>query len=207
MAWDGVSVDAERLIALKPTDVIFQRTVSGGPEAEVDALSQGRSWKNHAWRLDRLSDVRAMIEGVGTLLGDNGAKLAAALIERFDRALQPDPYVTALGPVLLLFGTDPPMAFGPGSYVDDIWRALGGRNVVTAGAYPELTVEEMVRLDPAWVIVVGSNTMRNVAMRLPVPAIERGAVIHAADPGLLEPGAAVIPAVEELRRAVAEVSP
>jgi len=204
VAWDGVSVDAERMIALRPTLIVFQDTMSGGPRDEVARLSQAHRWRVGSWRLDRLSEVRDMIHALAQSLGASSVQTAVDLLQRFDEACTPDANAIAVGPTLLLFATDPPMAFGPGSYVDDIWRALGGRNAVTTGAYPELTVEEMVRIDPAWVVVVGPDRLLDAARRLPVAALREGRVSQAADPGLLEPGAAVIPAIEAMRRDLAE---
>lgn len=192
------------MIALKPTLIVYQQTESGGPRDEIARLARDRSWHLASWRLDRLADVRDMIHGVGALLGSRGERSAQDLLHRFDRACAPDANAAALGPVILLFATDPPMAFGPGSYVDDLWHALGGSNAIDAGAYPELTVEQMARIDPGWVIVIGSDQLLHAAQRLPVAALREGRIVHAADPGLLEPGAAVIPAIESLRRALAE---
>ncbi|MBX3354994.1 MAG: ABC transporter substrate-binding protein [Phycisphaeraceae bacterium] len=204
VTWDGASVDAERLVALAPSHILLQRTVAVGPQEEIRRLAAGRPWKVHDWRLDRLDEVRMMIEGVASELGLADSDRAMALLERFDRACVRDEAIAAMGPALLLFGADPPMAFGPGSYVDDLWLSLGGENVVTRGAYPELSVEETRRLDPRWVVVIGSEALAARVATLPIRALREGRVLVVSDPGLLEPGAGVIDAVESLRHEVSQ---
>lgn len=201
VAWDGISVDAERLVALRPTIILVQSTVSGGPREDVESIASGRGWTVQSWRLDRLEDVRAMIAGVGDALGGPAKSSAESMLARFDAACSRSSSVQSLGRVILLFGSDPPMAFGPGSYVDDLWRSLGGTNAIEQGAYPELTVEQVARLDPDWVVVVGSSRLADAVAHWPLAAARSGRILLASDPGLLEPGAAAIAAVEALRSA------
>jgi len=204
VVWDGASVDGERLMALRPTHCFHQATLSSQPGDELAALGARRDWVTVAWRLDRLADVRAMIEGIGREVSGEVQAHASRMLERLDAACEPDEGVRALGPTVILFGVEPPTAFGPGSYVDDLWSAIGGRNAVTHAPYPEMTVEELMRLDPSWIVLVGGDPSIEALRRLPVRAVREGRVIHARHPGLLEPGAGVIDAVLDLKRRVRE---
>jgi len=199
VAGDGTSIDAERMLALRPTLILYQQTVSGGPHDDLARLASGRDWTVRSWRLDRLDDVRAMIEGLAETLGDAAVERSKDLLERFDRACAPSAAAQRMGPTVLLFAVDPPTAFGPGSYIDDVWRAIGGTNAIKAGAYPELSVEELVRIDPAWIVLIGSDVQASALARMPVRAIVEGRVVQAPDPGLLEPGGRAIIAIESLR--------
>lgn len=202
VVWDGTGVDVERLMALRPTHCLHQITHAGHPGPEIAPAAERAGARLLGWRLERLDDVRIMILGIGTAVGGQTHERAAALAAALDATCAPDPSVESLGPVVLMFSIDPPMAFGPGSYVDDVWRALGGENAIVQGAYPELTVEELVRIDPGWIVVVGGEQSLAAVRRLPLGAVRQDRVIHASHPGLLEPGAGVIPAIEALKAAV-----
>lgn len=202
--WDGSQIDAERLVSVVPTHILMQSTRRGAPADDIRAFGERPEWRVERWRLDRLSDVQEMITGLGQSLGGSVPERAAELLRELDGAASTDPAVSSLGPALLLFSADPPTAFGPGSYVDDIWKSIGGANALDAAAYPELSVEEISRLDPEWIVVVGSDRLMNAVRSWPVGAVNKGRLIQASDRGMLEPGGGVVSAIRSLRSAVAE---
>ena len=94
--------------------------------------------------------------------------------------------VHTTGPVLFLFAVDPPMAFGTGTYVDDLWTAMGGTNAMRRPGDPAITAEDVVRLAPAAIISIG---------RSEIPAWmadASGALIAIDAPDLLEPSARML---------------
>ena len=56
---------------------------------------------------------------------------------------------------LLLAATDPVLAYGKGSYLDGILSRWGVTNTTAATGWPELTLEDVQRLNPGAIVVVG----------------------------------------------------
>lgn len=95
--------------------------------------------------------------------------------------------------VLLLIGLDPVMAAGPGTFMDELLQAAGGRNVLddTRRLWPQLSMEEVVTRAPDVLIIAGASAARTdagpaAALRgrpgwREVPALRNGRV-HALDP-------------------------
>ena len=144
----------EAIAALHPT-LILRQSSTEDPALETVAASSGATV--HTWHFDRVEDVRAGLDPLAKLLaagGIPGAEAAAhELVARHQRAIAVP--VRSTSPVLFLFSVDPPMAFGAGTYVDDLWRAMGGTNAISKAGYPVLTAEDVIRLAPAAVVVIG----------------------------------------------------
>jgi hypothetical protein len=125
----------EAIAALRPTLVLRQSSVAD-PALETVAASSGATV--HTWHFDRVEDVRAGLDPLARLLAEGGipgADVAARdLLARHLQAITVP--VRSISPVLFLFSVDPPMAFGSGTYVDDLWRAMGGVNAITKAGIP-----------------------------------------------------------------------
>ena len=175
----------EAIAALRPTLVLRQSSVAD-PALETVAASSGATV--HTWHFDRVEDVRAGLDPLARLLaagGIPGADAAARdLVARHLQAIAVP--VRSISPVLFLFSVDPPMAFGSGTYVDDLWRAMGGVNAITKAGYPAMTAEDVIRLAPSAVVVIG---------RGPLPAWLGDASpvqVQLDAPDLLEPSARML---------------
>ncbi len=95
---------------------------------------------------------------MGAVLGGEATARASALVDSLDAGLEQLRRRTADGPrpsVLYLVWHDPPMTTGPGGYLDDLIRAAGGRSTFDDQpvAWPTVSVEEIVRRNPDWVIL------------------------------------------------------
>ena len=174
--------DLERLVSLRPGLVLVQ---AHEPSADLVQVARSRGIDLRCWHLDTVADVQAMVTDLGRELerrGIAGAQAAADAIVAGHLQAVREP-IAEHGATLLLFSTDPPMAFGSGTYPDGLWRAMSGTNAVDAPGYPQLAAEDIVRLKPARTIVVG---------RGPVPEwihrATQGAVVTVDAPWLLEPG-------------------
>lgn len=114
--------------------------------------------------------------------------------------------------VLFLIGLDPLMAAGPGTFVDELVTAAGGRNVLagTGLRWPQLSLEEVLTRAPD-VVIVGSAAAEDPAARLEgrpgwrdVPAVRTGRV-HGVDPDRINrPGPGLDEAAAELARLIHE---
>lgn len=175
----------EAIAALHPT-LILRQSSAEDPALETVAASSGATV--HTWHFDRVEDVRAGLAPLAKLLaaaGIPGAEAAARdLLERHQRAIAA-PVRTTL-PVLFLFSVDPPMAFGTGTYVDDLWRTMGGANAISKAGYPTLTAEDVIRLAPSAVVVIGRGSLP------PWIGSASPAQVQVDAPDLLEPSARML---------------
>ena len=180
--------DLEAIAALRPTAVLRQSR-DADPALERVAASVGATVLR--WRLDSVADVRDSLPPLAELLaagGIDGAQDAAARVLAAHRqALRPA--VQSVDPVLFVFSLDPPTAFGAGTYVDDLWRAIGGRNAIERPGYPALTAEDVLRLAPTAIVLVGTAS-GTAAPSWWLPTGRPFAAIAA--PELLEPSARML---------------
>lgn len=174
----------EAIAALRPTLIVRQSTA---PDPGLDAVAAAAGARVVSMRLDSVADVRGSVRALAGELpaaGGPGARERAASIEHaFTVAMGAGP--VAAGSVLFLYATDPPAAFGRGTYVDDLWTGMGGRNAVADPGYPALTPEDVVRLRPDAVVCIGGS----------VPAWSRAVAapwIAITAPELLEPSARML---------------
>ena len=175
----------EAIAALHPT-LILRQSSTEDPALDTVAASNGATVRT--WHFDRVEDVRGGLDPVAKLLaagGIPGAETAARdLLDRHQRAIAVP--VRSTLPVLFLFSVDPPMAFGSGTYVDDLWRAMGGANAITRAGYPTLTAEDVIRLAPSAVVVIGRGALPSwIGSASPVQ-------VQVEAPDLLEPSARML---------------
>ncbi len=156
---DLYDVDYERLLRLQPTHLLLQPPASGPPERLLD-LAAEQGWSVGTWTINTIDDVRRLIAELPATVFPSDPRLAvaqdraAALLSAIDAALAPASEGAWRGTTLLLAGSDPPTAFGRKTYLDDILVALGGTNAVEAAGWPELSIEDVLRIDPGAIIIV-----------------------------------------------------
>ena len=109
----------------------------------------------YASRVESIAHVHAMIERLGVLLG---AQLRAdSLRAAIDAQLDSVRAGVAGKPkrsVLYLLSADPPMAAGPGTFIDEVITLAGGTNVFgdLRQLWPQVSLEEIVRRQPDVII-------------------------------------------------------
>lgn len=161
---------------------------------------------------ETLDQMRAGIRDIGTLLGRETA--ADSLLGRLRGAIDSVRTVAAgrdTVAVLYLIGLDPPMAAGPGSFIDELIGIAGGRNIFgdASAAWPPVSVEEIVARKPDVILIATAAPADEVRDRLSgMPGLRSldavsEARVRVLDPSLFNrPGPGLIDAVRELARAV-----
>lgn len=208
--------DMERLVRVRPT-VLLVQAMALSPDLSRVARTLGAQVV--CCHVDHLVDIEKMLDAVAQELERAGVPGVRArqvqLLEEAERQRQAGaPAVAAAGPTLLLFSAEPLTAFGAGTYVDELWRQMGGTNALERPGYPELSLEDVVRLDPAHIVLVrmGSQGEEGVApgMAVTLPSNLRALperfqerICVAVAPVLLEPGAAFL---RDAPRALAEMA-
>ena len=211
-----LEIDHEALRAVGPEWVLVQPPARGvDPGLERTATQLG--WRIETFRIDRLGDLEALLDrlpallagAVGAAEADRLQRRAADLRARLEAASRP----LAAPPegVLVLFSLDPPMAFGRGTFVGEHLDRLGVANALPRRGYPELSLEDLVQLDPSAVILLREQVVERdpwARLRgLALPALERDRVRVLAHPEALTPGSGWIGAAEALRDALQALGP
>jgi iron complex transport system substrate-binding protein len=123
---------------------------------------------------------------------------SAALADRIEQQLAAIAAITVTDNriprprTLLVVGTSPLTAAGPGTLLHDMLQIAGGTNALPQAAilYPVLDRERLLALRPDVIIVVTSDGTRSAAeqeQRLNLPASLRPRILHVVDPAALLP--------------------
>ncbi len=163
---DLYRIDYEKLLSLKPTDIFIQPS-GGGVPARLKELAARNGWRIHAYRIDTLADVFGALTNTNAELqptGDVGTALnkrreAEALMASIEGKLLKISRLTsgrARPDVLVLVGTDPLVAVGPGTFLNDLLAAVNGHNVMSDALvpYPGLNREDVLAHQPDVIIVL-----------------------------------------------------
>ena len=155
---------------------------------------------------ERFDAILEMIEGIGDRTGhaDDARRLASSMRAR--RTELESTYAPLTKPrVLLVFAAHPVSVAGPSSFPDEMLGLAAGRNVVTSGgAYPTLSVEAVIALDPDLVVVaeMGGTVGPLDGGWTSVRAVKGGHVVRIDDVRVLRPGPRVLEGVDLLARAI-----
>lgn len=215
VAGDLMSYDAERLVRLDPTHLLVQPTATG-VDPVLQRLADERGWTLGAWHLHRLDDIERMLNELPATIAPDNPSRRATIQERVASitGVMRDLFSGAqaasrfTGRTLLIFNTDPVSAFGLGSYPSDLLLALGGSNATTLRDYPQLTLEDVTRLDPEAVVLVtdrvggqqDARTLLGPVTSLSIEAAREGHLAVLAHPEALLPSSAIIDVGRHLGR-------
>jgi iron complex transport system substrate-binding protein len=158
--------DAEKIALLRPDLVILRKSAPG----LADRLS-ALGIPHAEVTIGSLADVYSMINKVGEAAGaaDRAEKLDAQIRAKLE-AIRAGTRDAAKPTVLILVGKTPGtltnlVAVGPSAYLGELLEIAGGRNVLTdsAIAYPRISLETVVRADPA--VIIDLSMMSETAPR------------------------------------------
>lgn len=152
-----LEIDYERLIEAGPATVLVQPG-AGGIDPELERLARERGWTLAAWRLERLADVEAMLDGMQVIppVAGDASALERLARRRGEIAALRSASVAATAPrVVLLVSADPPTAAAGETFLDEILAAAGGRNALDGRrGYVGLSLEEIASLAPDTTILL-----------------------------------------------------
>ncbi|WP_437576714.1 ABC transporter substrate-binding protein [Sorangium sp. So ce887] len=137
----------EAIIALSPTLVVGARGPAG---PALDETLRGHGIATCFPETESLAQIETMLAELGQRLdAAPGAEQAIGRIrarrQAVEQAVKGMPRVR----VAMLFDISPIFAAGPGSFADELLRLAGGENVIVrGGAYPSISVEHLLALDP-----------------------------------------------------------
>ncbi len=199
-------LDYERLLRVRPTHLLVQPQASG-MDSRLLELAEDNQWFIGAWRLNDMADVQTMLGELPETLGRND--LIARAVElhiMIDEALQPASEQWT-GRVLLVAGLNPVGAFGTGTYLHDVLTSLGASNALTLANYPQLTLEDITRLNPQAIILVRPGADHDTdafaaagsLARLQIDAVADGRIGVLTHPDAFMPSTGIIGVAAEMR--------
>jgi iron complex transport system substrate-binding protein len=147
------------------------------------------------------ADVFHAIRAVGPVLGDEPAKkgkdLEARIISELMRLSKTATRLPS-SKIAVIYGWNPLVVAGPGSFADTIVAALNGKNVVSSGGdYPHWSSEQLVAAQPD-VIIDASEVHGALAGQQPwarlttIPAVKHKRVHEVELGGIFRPGPRII---------------
>lgn len=212
---DLQNINYEELVRLKPTHILVQPPAAG-VDTHLQEIAQAHAWIIADWHLDTVNDVRALVRDIPQRLFAQDSPQreeieahAGALLARIDSAVgEPTSAADSIyrGRVLLVEAVNPVLAFGAGTYLDDVLRSLAGENAVSDRGWVQLSLEDIVRLAPDAIILVKPGGAEADLARdlgplatIDVPAVKehRLALLNHGD--ALLPSSGVIGVAEQMR--------
>jgi iron complex transport system substrate-binding protein len=203
--------DLERVVAARPDLVLLTAEANS---REVVSQLERVGITAFAVRPSTFPDVLRATRVLATALGAEGAgdEAVRRIRERVD-ALRRRIDGRARPRTLFLIWTDPMIAAGRGTFLDDLIGMAGGINVAPAGLpYPRLGWEAMLRAGPEVILVashrLGARTEFDASLAdawrswQAVPAIRTGRILSIPGDPVLRPGPRVAEGLDELARAI-----
>jgi len=163
----GVKVNLEKVASLKP-DLVVTVKFSDGTIEKLQTLAPTVLVVDP----QSTADVGKTAILLGRAVGADGERLAADIEARLAAVRTKTAGATKPRVFHEVDASDPakPFTVGPGSFIDDLITIAGGANAAAkaGSAYPQLSLEEIVRTDPE-IIVLGDAdygvTVEQVAAR------------------------------------------
>ncbi len=215
---DLLAIDPEALRQVDP-DLVLVQPSHGGVQPAIEALALEDGFAIESFPIDSLEDLEGMIDALPRILlskaGDVSQEETRSMILALgsmrdamrEATLPLSPQTaSAAGRVAVFFSLEPPMAFGEGTFVDGLLGRLGVVNAITARGYPELSLEDLVQLDPDGVMLLRESSAEaqpwlETLESLPLRAA-KGRVRLVVDENALVPGSGWIGAASKIRAAI-----
>jgi len=140
------TIDISSVRALQPDLILANKEEN--TQADIEALSK----EFPVWVSDikNVQDALDMIAQVGELV--NRKEEAQQLIDKIQKKMTVRTNQNSIDALYLIW-QKPYMAAGADTFIHDMMSYAGMRNVVTQMRYPTLTMEEIIALQPAYVLL------------------------------------------------------
>lgn len=196
--------DFETILARRPDLVVG--VISGGDKAVADKLEQ--AGVPYAFlRMYSVEDTLRGLETIGELVGlpEKGDALVAEVRREMEGVGRPE---GSSPDVLLVYGHEPLVAAGPGTFGHQLVERAGGHNVLAGSdnKFPRLDMEKILELQPDRILdtsMVSDEEARAFWERqADLKAVQDDAVVHLNDPVVMRPGPRLGEALSRVSRAI-----
>lgn len=178
---------SERIAAVHP-DLIIGSHENSEQQAAASLKSLGAPVSYFSFRT--ITETAQSVRKIGDLVGE---KMAGEKLARTIERLTSPPPQPSLPPeadyrkgegvkAVAIVGYRPLIAVGGGTFLSDVMRAAGFRNIITDGSlpYPQLSLERLLALNPDVILdmTMGTEVSSDFWKQLPqLKAVEQGRVI------------------------------
>jgi iron complex transport system substrate-binding protein len=201
-----VDTDLEAIIARRP-DLVVGTTSGADPEIARQLDQAGIAYGFVA--MDTLEQTYRGIEEIGEFVGqaEEGRALASQMKASIDKMVQASRGADR-PKVLMVFGRNPLVAAGPGTFGHELVELAGGQNVMADAktSYPKLDIEKVISLNPERIIdatMAGENLDTTFwTQYASIDAVKDDHVYLIEDPVVLRPAPRLVEGFETIRAAV-----
>ncbi len=164
---DLYEIDYERLLLLQPTKVFIQQTATG-IDAHLVELSKQEQFSLYSWEINRVADIEKLHDDLLEIMDVSAEPIRMSLGEPNGSLPTPMLIMTASSQGLL------GICFGRQTYLDDVLTLIGGTNVLETSGWVALSLEDIVALDPAVIVMVSDTSFEVQAgvISLDIPVIQ-----------------------------------
>ena len=143
------TIDYERLLRLQPTHV-FVQPQAVGEDSHLQELANNNAFILRNWKLNTIEDIRTLASELSSVLVWNDS---AILITIGDTSISDAPTL------IMTSGSEQQVGicFGTNTYLDDVWKSLGGVNALDGDGWRMLSIEDIVRLSPDRILLVSDS--------------------------------------------------
>ncbi len=199
-----IDPDVESIASHRP-DLVIGVTSGGNPNLTkaLDALKIPYAFV----KMETLNETVDGILTVATLAGQKaeGQKVQATMRESLEKfAKYPRRYERK---VLVVFGHNPIIAAGSGTFAHDLVTLAGGTNVLSDSTlpYPNLDIETIIKLNPDRILdlSMGTESADDFWESFEsIEAVHSGNVFVLSDPALMRPGPRLVSSLQHLALAI-----
>jgi vitamin B12 transport system substrate-binding protein len=211
-------VDLERVLRLEPTHILIQPPARGADPALLE-LARREGVRVAQWRISSLSDVRVALAELPAAVLRGPARDAAEarardMLLRLQRALEPGGLARWTGATALVDPGQPLLAHGRATYLGEVLEALGADNALAQPGWTEISLEDLVRLDPPSIVLVceacpdGTTALQMAGpiARLDLAAVREGRLRLLCHRDVNLPGSGLLDVIPALRRVLEELA-
>ncbi|MDP7008827.1 MAG: hypothetical protein QGI78_04570 [Phycisphaerales bacterium] len=147
------TIDYEKLLRTKPTHVFVQQQVVGN-DTHLQHLHDTNAFTLRTWKLNTIKEIESTSSEI--------VKMFNLPVNPF--RFQPLNHRVDEEPTLLISnGSEHQLGvcFGKGTYLDDVWTAMGGVNALQTQGWRVLSIEDIARLAPVRIILVSDIQITN----------------------------------------------
>ena len=186
--------DIEAVIRLQPDVLLYQATAAPPPAGLMDAAKITKA-QVHGVAVDDIDDLHNAIDSIVRIMDPMGSNAplrarGAAAHDALHAATQPSNAPRRNVRVLLIQPGASMLAWGGETWLGRVIAAAGGQPLLHDRAWVTVSAEDVVRLQPDVIFVLGERSGMELGAiaTLPTPAMHTGRVLVLSHPRLLIPG-------------------
>lgn len=196
-----VNINIEAVLAKRPDLVVADTSMSGNTISKIRELGV----KVLAIKADNVSEMLEALKLLGKVGGREAEAdaLAASLSSRILKVQDLTAKAKSRPSVFVEIWNEPLMTAGKGTYVDELVRLAGGRNIAEGvTGWPVFSQETVIKEDPYLIVLTNYNKAEVLSRKAwsDLSAVRSGRVVEANPDLLVRSGPRLVDGLEELAR-------